>query len=101
MTKGTASDRNETVAWGLHVQGGFAVKWQERASWSDGNVVHLNWSGGYRDVVICQNVSNCTLGGADVREMESGSHAAPHWTCRLGRSRHLSKSPFLSVRHRL
>ena len=47
--------------------GGLTVEWQERTFWSDRDVTHLNWGVSFRDVEICQSLSNSTLGRVDLK----------------------------------
>lgn len=55
--------------------GGLTVKWHERTFWNNGNVVHLNWGGGYREVHI---LSNCMLRVPLKGKMDSSPYAGTH-----------------------
>lgn len=49
------------AAWGQKL-GVFTAKGHERTLGDNGNVVYSDCGGGYVDINVCQNSSNCTLG---------------------------------------
>lgn len=81
--------------------GGFIVKWPERTFGRDGNVVHLNWS----VVTECSHLPKhptVLLAELILQERWIQIPALPHPGCIFtGLRCHLSKSPFLSIKHHL